>query len=134
MQLVHVGAAVLNQTPLDWNGNRDRIVSAIEIARNKGISVICLPELCISGYGCEDAFQSPGVQRMAWTVLEEIVPFTHGVVVAIGLPVRFESGVYDAVAVVVNGKSRVSLQNSISLEMEFITSPDGFAHGLRVVV
>ncbi|TSA01700.1 MAG: NAD(+) synthase [Planctomycetaceae bacterium] len=104
MQLVHVGAAVLNQTPLDWNGNRDRIVSAIEIARNKGISVICLPELCISGYGCEDAFQSPGVQRMAWTVLEEIVPFTHGVVVAIGLPVRFESGVYDAVAVVVNGK------------------------------
>lgn len=134
MQLVHVGAAVLNQTPLDWNGNRDRIVSAIEIARNKGISVICLPELCISGYGCEDAFQSPGVQRMAWTVLEEIVPFTHGVVVAIGLPVRFESGVYDAVAVVVNGKIEgvVAKQHLAGDGIHY--EPRWFRHGLRVVV
>ena len=32
-------------------------------------SVLCLPELCITGYGCEDAFHSPGLQRTALDVL-----------------------------------------------------------------
>ena len=100
MHLIRIGGCALNQTPLDWNGNRDRIVAAIVAARASGVSILCLPELCISGYGCEDSFLSPGVQRMAWRVLQEILPHTAGLAVALGLPVRFESGVYDAVAVV----------------------------------
>jgi NAD+ synthase (glutamine-hydrolysing) len=103
MHLIRVGGAALNQTPLDWNGNRDRIMAAITAARERGIGILCLPELCISGYGCEDMFQSPGVLRTAWQVLEEIVPATAGMIVAIGLPVRFESGVYDAAALAVDG-------------------------------
>ena len=104
MHLIRVGGTALNQTPLDWDGNRDRIIAAIAAARDRGVAILCLPELCISGYGCEDAFQSPGVQRMAWRVLEEIVPHTTGIVVAVGLPVRFENGVYDAAAVLANGR------------------------------
>jgi len=104
MHLIRVGGCALNQTPLDWDGNRERIVAAIGAARAAGVSVLCLPELCITGYGCEDAFQSPGVQRMAWRVLEEVVPHTAGMVVAVGLPVRFESGLYDAAAVVADGR------------------------------
>ena len=103
MHLIRVGGTALNQTPLDWDGNRDRIVAAISAARRRGVSVLCLPELCISGYGCEDAFLSPGLQRMAWRVLEEIEPQTAGMVVALGLPVRFENGVYDAAALLVDG-------------------------------
>jgi NAD+ synthase (glutamine-hydrolysing) len=99
-----VGGTALNQTPLDWDGNRDRIITAIQTAREHEVAILCLPELCITGYGCEDAFQSPGVQRMAWRVLEEIEPHTAGIVVAVGLPVRFESGVYDAVAVLADGR------------------------------
>ena len=104
MHPIRIGGCALNQTPLDWNGNRDRIVAAIAAARVYGVSVLCLPELCISGYGCEDAFLAPGVQRLAWSVLEEIVPQTAGIAVAVGLPVRFESGVYDAAAVVADGR------------------------------
>jgi NAD+ synthase (glutamine-hydrolysing) len=104
MHLIRVGGAALNQTPLDWDGNRDRILAAVAAARATGVSILCLPELCISGYGCEDAFLAPGVQRMAWRVLEEIVPHTMGVAVAVGLPVRFESGVYDVAALVVDGR------------------------------
>jgi NAD+ synthase (glutamine-hydrolysing) len=104
MHLIRVGGAALNQTPLDWDGNRDRIVAAIAAARQRHISVLCLPELCISGYGCEDAFLSPGVPRMAWRVLEEIAPHTAGMIVAVGLPVRFESGVYDAAALLADGR------------------------------
>jgi NAD+ synthase (glutamine-hydrolysing) len=104
MQLVRVGGAALNQTPLDWDGNRDRIVATIAAARSAGVSILCLPELCISGYGCEDAFLSPGVQRMAWRVLGEILPHAAGMAVAVGLPVRFENAVYDAVALVADGQ------------------------------
>ncbi|MCE9631355.1 MAG: NAD(+) synthase [Planctomycetia bacterium] len=104
MHLIRVGGSALNQTPLDWDGNRDRIIAAIRAARDVGVSVLCLPELCITGYGCEDAFQSPGVQRLAIDVLGEIVPHTAGMVVALGLPVRFESGLYDAAAVVADGR------------------------------
>jgi len=104
MHLIRVGGTALNQTPLDWDGNRDRIGAAIAEARERSVSVLCLPELCITGYGCEDAFQSPGVQRMAWRVLEEIESLSAGIVVAVGLPVRFESGVYDAAAVLADGR------------------------------
>jgi len=104
MHLIRVGGTALNQTPLDWDGNRERIVAAIDAARDDGVAILCLPELCITGYGCEDAFLSPGVQRMAWRVLEEIEPATVGIVVAVGLPVRCDSGVYDAVAVLADGR------------------------------
>jgi len=35
MRLIHVGGIALNQTPLDWDGNRDRIIAAIAAARVK---------------------------------------------------------------------------------------------------
>jgi NAD+ synthase (glutamine-hydrolysing) len=104
MQLIRIGAAALNQTPLDWDGNRDRILAAIAAARAEGVSILCLPELCITGYGCEDAFLAPGVQKTAWSVLEEIEPHSRGMIVAVGLPVRFESGLYDAAALLVDGR------------------------------
>ena len=56
MKLLRVSAAVINTTPLDWDGNRRRIFGAIGAARGVGASILCLPEMCITGYGCEDAF------------------------------------------------------------------------------
>jgi NAD+ synthase (glutamine-hydrolysing) len=103
MSLIHLCGAALNQTPLDWDGNLARIVKAIDAARDTGVSILCLPELCISGYGCEDAFQSPGVQRIAWDVLMELEPRSRGLAVAVGLPIRHESAVYDAAAFLVDG-------------------------------
>ncbi len=103
MHLIRLGGSSLNQTPLDWNGNRDRILAAITAAQADRVAILCLPELCISGYGCDDTFLAAGVQRMAWTMLTEILPHTTGIAVALGLPVRFENGVYDAVAVVADG-------------------------------
>mgnify|MGYP001614485170 CR=1 FL=1 len=61
MRYLKVAGAALNQTPLDWPGNRARIVEALRAARAEGVQVLCLPELCISGYGCEDAFHGESV-------------------------------------------------------------------------
>jgi len=104
MKLIKVSAAVLNQTPLDWDGNRDRIVQAIEAARSQGVSILCLPELCISGYGCEDAFHSPGMQQMALRVLLEIAPVTRGLIVSLGLPLAYRHGLFNTAAMAVDGR------------------------------
>ncbi len=104
MRLVKVAAAVLNQTPLDWDGNRDRMISAIRQAKEDGVSVLCLPELCITGYGCEDAFLAPGVQEAALQVLHEILPECAGMVVSVGLPVMVAGALYNTACLVVDGK------------------------------
>ena len=104
MQLLKVGAAVLNQTPLAWESNKAHILAAIEAARSERVSLLCLPELCITGYGCEDAFLAPSVQRTAWDMLEAIVPQTAGIVVSIGLPVLHNNALYNAAALVADGK------------------------------
>ncbi len=104
MKLIKVAAAVLNQTALDWDGNAARIVSAIRAAREQGVQVLCLPELCICGYGCEDAFHSPHVPRMAARVLGEILPETRDLIVSIGLPLWYGGGLFNSVALAAGGR------------------------------
>ncbi len=105
MKLIRVGAAVLNQTPLDWFRNVQNIVGAIEEARSEGVQILCLPEMCISGYGCEDAFHAPHVYEMSWDLLfRSIAPETAGMVVSVGLPLRFANGYYNAAALICDGE------------------------------
>jgi NAD+ synthase (glutamine-hydrolysing) len=103
MKLIRVAAATLNQVPLDWNGNLRRIRGAIDQARRAKVGLLCLPELCITGYGCEDAFLSPGTQGMALEVLLELVPHTQGIAVCFGLPMVWHKAVYNACCLVANG-------------------------------
>jgi NAD+ synthase (glutamine-hydrolysing) len=105
MKLIKLAAAVLNTTPLDWNGNRDRIFEAIESAKAQGVGVLCLPEMCVCGYGCEDAYHSPGTAEMAWRVLrDEILPATRGIVVSLGLPVMFQNALFNCAALAADGR------------------------------
>jgi len=104
MRRLNVAAAALNQTPLDWEGNRERIERAIAVARNAGASMLCLPELCISGYGCEDAFQSPAVERTAREMLADIATRTEDMIVSVGLPMAYQSALFNTTALCVDGR------------------------------
>ena len=104
MRLIKVAAAVLNTTPLGWDGNKAAILGAVAEAKRQGVGILCLPELCVCGYGCEDAFHSPGLQEMAWRVLNEILPETKGLVVSLGLPVLYTNGLFNTACLVADGK------------------------------
>ncbi len=104
MKLIKVAAAVLNQTPLDWAGNKANILDAIAAARREGVAILCLPEMSICGYGCEDAFHSPGLHRTAWKMLQEILPETGGMIVSLGLPVMFRNAIFNAAVMVCDKK------------------------------
>lgn len=103
-QPIRLAACTLNQTALDLGGNSSRIAAALDAARQAGASVVCLPELCLTGYGCEDMFLSSGfvVESLKW--LKRILPATRALVTCVGLPVQFENHVYNCAAVLVDGK------------------------------
>ncbi|WKZ56204.1 MAG: nitrilase-related carbon-nitrogen hydrolase [Bdellovibrionota bacterium] len=104
MKSIRIASAALNQTPLDWDGNARRIKNAWDMARAADVTLLCLPELCLSGYGCEDRFLSPSTSQQALAVLVELLPATSGLVTTIGLPLHFEGRFWNAVAMVADGK------------------------------
>ena len=104
MKLIKVAVACVNQTPFAWESNFAHLRMAIEHARAEGASVLCLPELAITGYGCEDAFFMDGLQDIAFAQLEALAPLTRGMVVTVGLPVYHEKALYNAAALLADGK------------------------------
>jgi NAD+ synthase (glutamine-hydrolysing) len=104
MKLLRVAAGVLNQTPLDWNNNFSHILACIDEARKQQVSLLCLPEMCIPGYGCEDAFYSHGTFAQSNRMLAEILPHTKGMIVSLGLPVKYLNRIYNAACLVADGK------------------------------
>jgi NAD+ synthase (glutamine-hydrolysing) len=101
---IRLAAVALNQTPLDWSGNAGRVREALKHARDEGATLVCLPELCLTGYGCEDAFFAPATHERAWRMLQDLLPETRGLVVAFGLPVFHQRALFNVSAVAADGK------------------------------
>jgi NAD+ synthase (glutamine-hydrolysing) len=106
MNRIVAAAAALNQTPLAWEDNVRAIRQAIVAARKQGAQVLCLPELCLTGYGCEDLFHSEEVAREAMRYAQELARETKGLFVNFGLPLLMHGVAYNAVAIAANGKLR----------------------------
>jgi NAD+ synthase (glutamine-hydrolysing) len=104
MRLLKVGAAALDQLPLDWAGNRARILRALEAARARGVHVLCLPELALTGYGLEDAFHAPEVLARALDGLAHLLPATRGMAVSVGLPLLVRNALFNVAAVLADGR------------------------------
>ncbi len=100
MSYIKLAAGVVNQTPMDWENNEKHILEAIDLARNQHVGVLCLPELCIPGYGCEDYFFSPDLQARCLEILQNILPHTSGMVVSVGLPVLYQHRLYNAACLI----------------------------------
>ncbi|MSQ03981.1 MAG: NAD(+) synthase [Myxococcales bacterium] len=103
MRTLNVAAAAVNQAPLDWDGNRARLLAVLADARAARVAVLCLPEMCITGYGCEDAFHARHVVDTAWSELAALLSATRGMVVSFGLPVRHRNGLFNGAVLVVDG-------------------------------
>ncbi len=104
MDLLRVAGATVNQTPLDFTGNRERLRRLIEEAKAQGVELLCLPELALTGYGCEDAFFSLSTAKMAEASLDLLLPYTDGITVVLGLPHYYYGAMYNCAAVVQDGR------------------------------
>lgn len=101
---IRVAGAALNQTPIAWEHNKQNIIYAIEYARMQGVELLCLPEMCITGYGCEDLFLSNWIYEIALQKLTELLPFTYEIAVCFGMPMLHNCKRYNCSCLVQNEK------------------------------
>ena len=94
---MRIAGAALNQIPIDWENNLRNIRTAIEQAKAAGVELLCLPELCLTGYGCEDLFLSDWMPEAALAHLQQVRAWTQGICVVVGLPVRLNHRTHNTV-------------------------------------
>uniref|UniRef100_UPI0040488FBE NAD(+) synthase n=1 Tax=Algoriphagus sp. TaxID=1872435 RepID=UPI0040488FBE len=102
MDTLKIGGATVNQTPLDWQGNFERIIQGIQEARQQGIELLCFPELTLTGYGAEDLFLSPWFTEKSKQQLIKLLPYCQDITLAVGLPLRLDNKVYNTIAIIEN--------------------------------
>lgn len=97
MTFITVAAATLPSVPLDFVGNRDRILESIKIAKEKGATLRTGPELEIPGYGCLDHHLESDTELHSWEVLAEIIanPVCKDILVDLGMGVRTRNVQYN---------------------------------------
>ncbi len=90
----------------DCDFNAASCVMLIRKAEFYGVKVLCLPELCLTGYTCGDLFLQDtlldGAERALKTVLERTADVD--ILVALGLPARAGGELYNCAAVIHRGK------------------------------
>ncbi|WPP50216.1 NAD(+) synthase [Catalinimonas niigatensis] len=102
MTKLRVAGATLNQIPIDWKTNLENIATAIEMAKAQQVDVLCLPELTVCGYGCEDMFLSEWIYEKSLQQVEEVRKLCTNITVAVGLPIKFEGKNYDTACLIHN--------------------------------
>ncbi len=101
---MRIAGASVNQIPLAWEHNTNTILSAIEDAKAQQIKLLCLPELCITGYGCEDLFLSEWLDKKALSQLPRIVAQSQNIALSVGLPIQMEGKQYNCICFIENGE------------------------------
>lgn len=104
MKPIRIAALVVNQTPLDWEKNLHRLTQAIQEAKSQGAQLLLAPELCITGYGCEDAFYSPFVSEKALEILHSLKKLSADIILSVGLPMLFRGALFNVSALLCNEK------------------------------
>ena len=100
---MRLALAQINTTVGDLDGNRERILQAIDEARGAEADLVLLPELAVTAYPPEDLLLRPGFIRAAEESLQEIARETSGLVALVGFP-HFDRDLYNACAVCAEGE------------------------------
>ncbi|XP_067105052.1 glutamine-dependent NAD(+) synthetase isoform X1 [Osmerus mordax] len=103
---VVVATCSLNQWALDFDGNLERILKSIEIAKSRGARYRLGPELEICGYGCADHFYESDTLLHCFQVLRKLLesPLTQDIICDVGMPVMHHNVRYNCRVVFLNRK------------------------------
>ena len=90
----------------DCRYNAESCFTLMREAYRQGVRVLCLPELCLTGYTCGDLFLQDtlldGAEEALFTVLE--ATRSLDMIAAVGLPVRRHNKLYNCAAVIHKGE------------------------------
>ena len=85
--------------------NAAEALRLVNAARRNGCAALLLPELALTGYTCADLFEQTALLQEAEEALAEVLAGTRGsqMLVIVGVPVRVQSRLFNAAAVLQNG-------------------------------
>lgn len=103
---IQVAAAVPAVKVADVDYNVQQVESMIAQAERQGVEVVVFPELCLTGYSCQDLFKEQLLIDKAEEGLLALLDFTRklNVISIIGLPVQAGGLLYNCAAVVQDGQ------------------------------
>ena len=103
MRTFRLAMAQVNATVGDFDGNTERIISAIQDARDLGADLIAFPELALPGYPPEDLLLKPQFIRENHDRLLQIAAECKGIAAIVGF-IDSDSDIYNAAAVISDGE------------------------------
>lgn len=103
MGYVKTAAASPRMKVADVQYNVDQITDLMKQAAAEDVSLICFPELCITGYTCGDLFLQRTLQQAAEDGLRQIMDAKVEVTAVVGLPVAVHGNLYNCAAVISHG-------------------------------
>ncbi|NLJ90385.1 MAG: NAD(+) synthase [Clostridiales bacterium] len=103
---IKVGVATPKIEVANCSHNSEKIISLIEGAILKQVEILVFPELCLTGYTCNDLFFQDILIDSAREGLLKIVDYTKGtdILVVVGLPFLKDYKLYNVAAVIQNGR------------------------------
>ena len=108
--LTTLAACQLNQWALDFEGNTQRIIESIQIAKRAGATLRVGPELEICGYGCLDHLLESDTFLHSWEMLAKILDHKdcQGIMVDVGMPVMHRNVRYNCRVICYNRQVSVA--------------------------
>jgi NAD+ synthase (glutamine-hydrolysing) len=102
---VNVAAAVPTVKVADVEYNVQQVESLIAQAEDRGVEIIVFPELCITGYSCQDLFKEQLLLDHAEEGIVKLLDFTRklDIIAIVGLPVVVNGLLYNCAAVIQSG-------------------------------
>ena len=103
---VRVGAVVPKLKVADTEFNCNEIIKQIEVASNDKIQIVVFPELCVTGYTCQDLFEQDTLLEEAEKALNKILDYTNNldIICIIGMPIKAENQLFNTAVVIQKGK------------------------------
>lgn len=103
---IHAACAAPPLRVADCRYNQAQIVAAAHKAAAQGAELLCFPELCITGYTCEDLFFQSSLLNGALDALHGILEQTAALplLIAVGIPLSVQGKLYNCAAVLQNGR------------------------------
>jgi NAD+ synthase (glutamine-hydrolysing) len=103
---VKVASAIPFVKVADCQYNVEQIESLIVQAEGHGVEIICLPELSLTAYTCQDLFQQQLLLDEAEMALIHLMNFTRSldIISIVGMPVPYKGSLLNCAAVIQKGK------------------------------
>ena len=100
---IKVAAAVPEVRVADCNANSEAVEQLIRSAADEGVTLVTFPELSLTSSSCGSLFMQQSLLVAAERALERLLAIEEPIVAVVGMPIRYNSHIYDCAVAICQG-------------------------------